>query len=190
MPIFSQIGAELASQYIVSYRSLLPPKDEATVKATVAGLARPRCVYTTPTHQPLPAGIVPRELDGQGDHVAVADGLRRRRGPRSPRIRGARSASMRGKRSLPRRMATVHLGPARRTSRRRRPRRGRRSLADGRRSASRATAGGSDFESDVELGGCDQSRSDSLGWTARSAASSCRSSARSPCSRSSVSSSA
>src|SRR5262249_35026301 len=56
-PSFSNIGAELATQYDVPYRSLLPRKDEAKVTAKVAGLAKPAtATYTTPTLDFSPRG--------------------------------------------------------------------------------------------------------------------------------------
>jgi tight adherence protein B len=55
-PIYSAIGAELASQYVVTYRSLLPPKVTSVVKASVAGYQPARAVYTTPALNLTPSG--------------------------------------------------------------------------------------------------------------------------------------
>ena len=46
--IFSEIGTDLASEYEVTYRSLLPPNVPATVKVAVAGLPAATAAYTTP----------------------------------------------------------------------------------------------------------------------------------------------
>jgi Flp pilus assembly protein TadB len=48
-PVFAQIGSRLSSEYLVSYRSLLPPQVKASVRAAVAGLpAVATASYTTP----------------------------------------------------------------------------------------------------------------------------------------------
>lgn len=47
-PVFGDIGARLSSEYLVTYRSLLPPNVPATVQATVAGLPAATATYTTP----------------------------------------------------------------------------------------------------------------------------------------------
>lgn len=47
--IFSDIGADLASEYELTYRSLLPPNVPANVKVVVAGLPAATAAYTTPT---------------------------------------------------------------------------------------------------------------------------------------------
>jgi Flp pilus assembly protein TadB/uncharacterized protein YegL len=48
-PIFSQIGAQLSSEYLVTYRSLLPPEVPANVRAAVAGVpGAATASYTTP----------------------------------------------------------------------------------------------------------------------------------------------
>ncbi len=47
-PIFSQISSQLASEYTVTYRSLLPPVRQASVSATVVGYAPATATYTTP----------------------------------------------------------------------------------------------------------------------------------------------
>jgi tight adherence protein B len=46
--IFAEIGTDLASEYEVTYRSLLPPNVPATVKVAVAGLPAATAAYTTP----------------------------------------------------------------------------------------------------------------------------------------------
>ncbi|MGH3132184.1 MAG: type II secretion system F family protein [Gaiellaceae bacterium] len=47
-PIFEQIGNRLSSEYLVTYRSLLPPSVEANVSVQVAGLAPATASYATP----------------------------------------------------------------------------------------------------------------------------------------------
>jgi hypothetical protein len=48
-PVFAQIGSRLSSEYLVSYRSLLPPQVKASVRASVAGLpVAATASYTTP----------------------------------------------------------------------------------------------------------------------------------------------
>ncbi len=140
-PIFSQIGAELASQYVVSYRSLLPPKDEATVKATVAGLGTPALAhYTTPTINFSPRGTFDESWI---DKVIM-----------SPWLMvfvvvavlgllafAVSQCSMRRSARCPGGCRSTSRSP-RRTSRRRGEPRSRRCSPTGRRSASRTTAGG------------------------------------------------
>ena len=46
--IFTEIGADLASEYEVTYRSVLPPQVEAAVRVAVAGLPAAKASYTTP----------------------------------------------------------------------------------------------------------------------------------------------
>jgi uncharacterized protein YegL len=48
VPVFQSIGRQLSSEYLVTYRSILPEKTKATVSATVAGLAPATATYTTP----------------------------------------------------------------------------------------------------------------------------------------------
>ena len=49
VPVFQQIGRRLSSEYLVTYRSLLPPEVPASVRATVAGLpGAATASYTTP----------------------------------------------------------------------------------------------------------------------------------------------
>jgi tight adherence protein B len=47
-PIFSRISSRISSEYILSYRSLLPPEVDAQVRAAVAGLGSATASYTTP----------------------------------------------------------------------------------------------------------------------------------------------
>ena len=47
-PVFQEIGNRLSSEYLITYRSLLPPQVEATVRASVVGLAPATATYTTP----------------------------------------------------------------------------------------------------------------------------------------------
>ena len=46
--IFTEIGANLASEYEVTYRSLLPPQVDAAVTVAVKGLPAAKASYTTP----------------------------------------------------------------------------------------------------------------------------------------------
>ena len=46
--IFSEIGADLANEYELTYRSLLPPNVPAKVNVAVAGLPAATAAYTTP----------------------------------------------------------------------------------------------------------------------------------------------
>jgi len=46
--IFTEIGTDLASEYEVTYRSVLPPQVEAAVQVAVAGLPPAKASYTTP----------------------------------------------------------------------------------------------------------------------------------------------
>nr|MBA3402819.1 VWA domain-containing protein [Actinomycetota bacterium] len=46
--IFTEIGSDLASEYEVTYRSVLPPQVDAAVQVTVAGLPPAKASYTTP----------------------------------------------------------------------------------------------------------------------------------------------
>ena len=46
--IFQEIGARLSSEFVITYRSLLPPEREAVVRATVVGFAPASATYTTP----------------------------------------------------------------------------------------------------------------------------------------------
>jgi len=56
-PIFEQIGNRLSSEYLVTYRSLLPPQVEANVRVAVAGLSNPAtAAYTTPALDLVPGG--------------------------------------------------------------------------------------------------------------------------------------
>jgi tight adherence protein B len=55
-PIFTSIGQQLSNEYVVSYRSLLPPDVKATVRATSPGLAPATASYTTPPLDLSPQG--------------------------------------------------------------------------------------------------------------------------------------
>jgi tight adherence protein B len=55
-PIFTAIGQQLSNEYVVSYRSLLPPNVKATVRATSPGLAPASASYTTPPLDFSPQG--------------------------------------------------------------------------------------------------------------------------------------
>jgi len=46
--IFTEIGADLASEYEVTYRSVLPPQVDAAVSVSVTGLPAAKATYTTP----------------------------------------------------------------------------------------------------------------------------------------------
>jgi tight adherence protein B len=59
-PIFTAIGQQLSNEYVVSYRSLLPPNVKATVRATTAGLAPATTTYTTPAISFEPQGTFDR----------------------------------------------------------------------------------------------------------------------------------
>ncbi|HSI97572.1 MAG TPA: type II secretion system F family protein, partial [Gaiellaceae bacterium] len=60
--IFENIGARLSSEYVLTYRSLLPPEVEAKVQVAVAGLAAPATAsYTTPALDVSPRGTFERE---------------------------------------------------------------------------------------------------------------------------------
>jgi tight adherence protein B len=61
IPIFRQIGARLAREYTVRYRSLLPPKREAVVSVSVAGYSNAaKATYTTPAIDFAPKGTFAR----------------------------------------------------------------------------------------------------------------------------------
>jgi tight adherence protein B len=55
-PIFTTIGQQLSNEYVVSYRSLLPPNIEATVLAVSPGLSPATTTYTTPALDFTPQG--------------------------------------------------------------------------------------------------------------------------------------
>jgi tight adherence protein B len=58
--IFSEIGADLANEYELTYRSLLPPNVPANVNVTVAGLPAATAAYTTPAIDFAPSGTFER----------------------------------------------------------------------------------------------------------------------------------
>jgi tight adherence protein B len=55
-PVFEQIGTRLSREYLIGYRSLLPPEVPAAVKATVTGLPAATATYTTPALDIQPRG--------------------------------------------------------------------------------------------------------------------------------------
>jgi tight adherence protein B len=58
--IFSQIGSQLANEYVVSYRSLLGPEVDAVVTAKAARYPAARATYTTPSLSLGPRGSFDR----------------------------------------------------------------------------------------------------------------------------------
>ncbi len=59
--IFHEIGARLSSEFVITYRSLLPPHVKAVVRATVAGYAPATTTYTTPTLDVTARGTFERD---------------------------------------------------------------------------------------------------------------------------------
>ncbi|CAN5175398.1 hypothetical protein BH09ACT13_BH09ACT13_10090 [soil metagenome] len=59
-PIFRGISAQLSNEYLVTYRSLLPPNISATVIASVAGFPPATAEYTTPAIDLAPRGTFDR----------------------------------------------------------------------------------------------------------------------------------
>ena len=59
-PIFTTIGQQLSNEYVVSYRSLLPPDVKANVAAVAPGLAAATATYTTPALDFSPQGTFER----------------------------------------------------------------------------------------------------------------------------------
>ncbi len=59
-PIFTAIGQQLSNEYVVSYRSLLPPNVKATVRAVAPGLAAATASYKTPALDLSPKGTFER----------------------------------------------------------------------------------------------------------------------------------
>ena len=55
-PIFTAIGQQLSNEYVVSYRSVLPPNVKAIVRAVSPGLAPATVSYTTPPIDFTPQG--------------------------------------------------------------------------------------------------------------------------------------
>jgi VWFA-related protein len=47
-PVFANIGTQLSNEYLVTYRSLLPPDQKVEVTATVNGVGTATAAYTTP----------------------------------------------------------------------------------------------------------------------------------------------
>ncbi len=163
-PIFSQIGAELASQYVVSYRSLLPPRDEATVKATVAGLGTPAVArYTTPTLNFSPRGTFDESWT---DKVIMSPWLMvfvvvAVLGLLAFAVLAVLDAR---KRSLPRRMAKYISVPSEDESQARRAE-VTAMLTDRAQKRVQNHRWWQDFEREVELGDWDQSAVTLAGWT-------------------------
>jgi len=58
--LFSEIGADLASEYELTYRSVLSQNVPANVKVVVAGLPAATAAYTTPTLDLAPTGTFER----------------------------------------------------------------------------------------------------------------------------------
>jgi tight adherence protein B len=58
--IFADIGGQLSKEYVVTYRSLLRPEVEATVKVSVAGAGAATASYTTPALDLDPRGSFDR----------------------------------------------------------------------------------------------------------------------------------
>ncbi len=56
LPIFTAIGQQLSNEYVVSYRSLLPPNVKATVVAASPGFAPASATYMTPALDFTPKG--------------------------------------------------------------------------------------------------------------------------------------
>jgi tight adherence protein B len=59
-PIFEDISAQLSNEFVISYRSLLPPAREAVVRVAVAGLPPATATYTTPELDLTPRGTFER----------------------------------------------------------------------------------------------------------------------------------
>lgn len=59
-PIFTAIGQQLSNEYVVSYRSLLPPNVKAKVTAVSPGFAPASATYTTPALDFSPQGTFER----------------------------------------------------------------------------------------------------------------------------------
>jgi tight adherence protein B len=55
-PVFEQIGTRLSSEYLIAYRSLLPPQVEANVVVAVPGFSPATTTYTTPEFVIEPRG--------------------------------------------------------------------------------------------------------------------------------------
>jgi len=58
--IFSDIGSDLANEYELTYRSLLPPNVPVNVNVVVAGLPAATAAYTTPVLDLAPSGTFER----------------------------------------------------------------------------------------------------------------------------------
>lgn len=58
--IYQSLGTELANEYLVTYRSYLPPEVEANVQVAVPGLPAATAAYTTPALDITPGGTFER----------------------------------------------------------------------------------------------------------------------------------
>ncbi|HUG64150.1 MAG TPA: VWA domain-containing protein, partial [Gaiellaceae bacterium] len=61
-PIFTAIGQQLSNEYVLSYRSLLPPNVKATVTVVSPGFAPASATYTTPALDFSPQGTFDRSF--------------------------------------------------------------------------------------------------------------------------------
>lgn len=61
-PIFTAIGQQLSNEYVVSYRSVLPPNVKAKVTAVAPGLAPATASYQTPALDFTPQGTFDRSF--------------------------------------------------------------------------------------------------------------------------------
>jgi len=61
-PIFTTIGQQLSNEYVVTYRSLLPPNVKAIVTAVAPGLTAATASYTTPALDFTPQGTFDRSF--------------------------------------------------------------------------------------------------------------------------------
>ena len=162
-PIFTAIGQQLSNEYVVSYRSLLPPNVKAAVRAVAPGLAPATASYTTP----------PLDLSPQGTfEESWIDGI-----ITSPWLMifvvlsvcallafAIFSAIDVRNRSLRRRMAAYVTVPSEEESRLRRAEVSA-MLADTAHSAVKGQRWWQRFETDVELGGFKLSPLAIAGWT-------------------------
>jgi tight adherence protein B len=61
-PIFSSIGQQLSNEYVVTYRSLLPPNVKAVVSAQTADFPAATAKYTSPNLELAPRGTFDRNF--------------------------------------------------------------------------------------------------------------------------------
>jgi len=59
-PIYAELGERLSNEYVITYRSLLPPQRKAVVRATVPGFPPATTTYTTPALDLSPRGTFER----------------------------------------------------------------------------------------------------------------------------------